>query len=195
MLLYYLVKENMIMIWIIAGVAILVLLILWFIGVANKLVRKKAEVDNAFADIDVYLTKRFDLIPNLVNTVKGYTKHEKDTFEAVVEARTKGLNAGTINEKVEADEQLTSALGRLIAVAEAYPELKANENFLKLQDSLQETEEKIAYSRQFYNDNAKSYRNLVEMFPSNIVARLFGFTAMPFFEASADEKVAPQVKF
>ena len=129
--------------WIIAIVAVVVLLVLWIIGVANKLVRKKAEVDNAFSDIDVYLTKRFDLIPNLVNTVKGYTKHEKETFEAVVEARSLGLGAKSINEKVEADEQLTSALGRLIAVAEAYPELKADSSFIELQGSLKEIETEL----------------------------------------------------
>ena len=183
------------MIWIIVGVAVLVLLILWFIGVANKLVRKKAEVDNAFADIDVYLTKRFDLIPNLVNTVKGYTKHEKDTFEAVVEARTKGLGAQTINEKVEADEQMTSALGRLLAIAESYPELKADSSFIKLQESLNEIETELVGARRYFNAAVKAYNILIHTIPSNIVASILGYRDLKMYEASEEQRKNVKVDF
>lgn len=181
--------------WWIILIIVVAVLVLYVIATYNKLVKSRNKVRDQWAQIDVQLKRRYDLIPNLVETVKGYAKHEKETLDAVISARSKAVSASTPEEAMAAEGDFNRALSRLLAVTEAYPELKANENFLKLQDSLQETEEKIAYSRQFYNDNAKSYRNLVEMFPSNIVARLFGFTAMPFFEASADEKVAPQVKF
>ncbi len=183
------------MIWIIGAIALVVLLVLWFIGVANKLVRKKAEVDNAFADIDVYLTKRFDLIPNLVNTVKGYTKHEKDTFEAVVEARTKGLGAQTINEKVEADEQMTSALGRLLAIAESYPELKADSSFIKLQESLNEIETELVGARRYFNAAVKAYNILIHTIPSNIVASILGYKDIKMYEASEEQRKNVKVDF
>lgn len=183
------------MIWIIGAIALVVLLVLWFIGVANKLVRKKADVDNAFADIDVYLTKRFDLIPNLVNTVKGYTKHEKDTFEAVVEARNKGLSAQTINEKVEADEQMTSALGRLLAISESYPELKADQSFIKLQESLEEIETELVGARRYFNAAVKAYNILIHTIPSNIVASILGYKDIKMYEASEEQRKNVTVDF
>jgi LemA protein len=183
------------MIWIIVGVAVLVLLILWFIGVANKLVRKKADVDNAFADIDVYLTKRYDLIPNLVNTIKGYTKHEKETFEAVVEARNKGLSAQSINEKVEADEQMTSALGRLLAISEAYPELKADQSFIKLQGTLEEIESELVGARRYFNAAVKAYNILIHTIPSNIVAGILGYKDIKMYEASEEQRKNVTVDF
>ena len=178
---------------IIAGV--LVLLAFYVVGVYNKLVNARNKVRNQFSQIDVQLKRRADLIPNLVETVKGYAKHEEGTFTAVVEARNKAVNAGTINEKVEANQELTSALNKLFALAEAYPELKANENFLALQADLKDTEDKITYARQFYNDSAMSFNNLVEMFPSNIVAGLFGFKKFEFFKADEKDKETPEVKF
>lgn len=181
--------------WIILIIAVVVLLILWFIAVANKLVRKKAEVDNAFADIDVYLTKRFDLIPNLVNTVKGYTKHEKETFEAVVAARSLGMGAKSINEKVEADEQLTSALGRLIAVAEAYPELKADSSFIELQGALKEIETDLVGARRYYNAAVKAYNILIHTIPSNIVAGILGYKDLKMYEATEEQRKNVKVDF
>lgn len=183
------------MIWIIGAIAVVVLLVLWFIGVANKLVRKKADVSNAFADIDVYLTKRFDLIPNLVNTVKGYTKHEKETFEAVVEARNKGLSAQSINEKVEADEQMTSALGRLLAISESYPELKADQSFIKLQESLEEIETELVGARRYFNAAVKAYNILIHTIPSNIVASILGYKDIKMYEASEEQRKNVTVDF
>ena len=181
--------------WWIILIIVVAVLVLYVISTYNKLVKSRNKVRDQWAQIDVQLKRRYDLIPNLVETVKGYAKHEKDALEAVIAARSKALSATTPEEEMKADGDVSRALSKLLALTEAYPELKANENFLKLQDSLSETEDKIAYSRQFYNDNAKSYRNLVEMFPSNIVAKLFRFEAMPFFEASAAEKEAPKVQF
>lgn len=181
--------------WWIILIIVVAVLVLYVIGTYNKLVRSRNKVRDQWAQIDVQLKRRYDLIPNLVETVKGYAKHEKDALEAVIAARSKALSATTPEEEMKADGDVSRALSKLLALTESYPELKANENFLKLQDSLSETEDKIAYSRQFYNDNAKSYRNLVEMFPSNIVAKLFRFEPMAFFEASAEEKAAPKVQF
>ena len=181
--------------WWIILIIVVAVLVLYVIATYNKLVRSRNKVRDQWAQIDVQLKRRYDLIPNLVETVKGYAKHEKEALEAVIAARSKALSATTPEEEMKADGDVSRALSKLLALTESYPELKANENFLKLQDSLSETEDKIAYSRQFYNDNAKSYRNLVEMFPSNIVAKLFRFEPMAFFEASAEEKAAPKVQF
>ncbi len=165
------------------------------VGVYNALVKKRNRVKDQFAQIDVLLKRRADLIPNLVETVKGYASHEKETFENVTEARAKVVGAPNAEEELKANGELTQALGRLMVVAEAYPELKANENFLDLQKQLRETEDKIAYARQFYNDAVLLYKNKLEMFPSNIVASMFGFKPEPFFEASEGDKETPQVKF
>ena len=181
--------------WWIILIIVVAVLVLYVIATYNKLVKARNKVRDQWAQIDVQLKRRYDLIPNIVETVKGYAKHEKEALEAVIAARSKALSATTPEDEMKADGDVSRALSKLLALTESYPELKANENFLKLQDSLSETEDKIAYSRQFYNDNAKSYRNLVEMFPSNIVAKLFRFEAMPFFEASAAEKEAPKVQF
>ena len=181
--------------WWIILIIVVAVLVLYVIATYNKLVKARNKVRDQWAQIDVQLKRRYDLIPNIVETVKGYAKHEKEALEAVISARSKALSATTPEDEMKADGDVSRALSKLLALTESYPELKANENFLKLQDSLSETEDKIAYSRQFYNDNAKSYRNLVEMFPSNIVAKLFRFEAMPFFEASAAEKEAPKVQF
>ena len=175
--------------------AVLVALAGWIIGVYNKLVNSRNKVENQWSQIDIQLKRRADLIPNLVETVKGYAKHEEGTFKAVVEARNKAVNAGTVNEKIEANNELSGALTKLFALSEAYPELKANENFLKLQDDLKETEDKITYARQFYNDAAMSYNNLIQMVPSNIVAGIFGFKKYDFFKATEEEKETPKVKF
>ncbi len=175
--------------------AILVLLAGFIIGVYNKLVTQRNKVENQWSQIDIQLKRRADLIPNLVETVKGYAKHEEGTFKAVVEARNRAVNAGTVNEKIEANNELTGALTKLFALAEAYPELKANENFLSLQEDLKDTEDKITYARQFYNDAAMSYNNLIQMVPSNIVAGIFGFKKYDFFKATEEEKETPKVKF
>ena len=175
--------------------AILVLLVFYAISIYNKLVNARNKVENQWSQIDIQLKRRADLIPNLVETVKGYAKHEEGTFKAVVEARNKAVNAGTVNEKIEANNELTGALTKLFALSEAYPELKANENFLKLQDDLKETEDKITYARQFYNDSAMTYNNLIQMFPSNIFAGIFGFKKYDFFKATEEEKETPKVKF
>ena len=182
------------MIWIILGV-VLVLILLYVVATYNKLVGGRNKVDGEWAQIDVQLKKRIDLIPNLVETVKGYAKHEKDVLEEVINARSKALSAKTDDEKMAAAGEVSGALSRLLALAEAYPDLKANTNFLDLQSTLKDIEDKIAYARQFYNDAAKVYKNMIEMFPSNIVASLFKFCAKPFFEVSEEDRKAPEVKF
>lgn len=176
-------------------IVLLVLLLIYGISVYNKLVNSKNKVENQFSQIDVQLKRRADLIPNLVETVKGYTKHEEGTFTKVVEARNKALSASSINEKIEANNELTSALNKLLMLSEAYPDLKANENFLSLQNDLKETEDKVAYSRQFYNDSAMEFNNVVEMFPSNIIAGMFKFKKFEYFKIDEKEKETPKVKF
>ena len=181
-------------------VGVLVLLVLWFIGVANKLAKKKMKAEQAFADVDVYLTQRYDLIPNLVSTVKGYSKHEKETFEAVVKARNAAVNAGSMNDKIEADNTVTEAIGKLFALAEAYPELKANENFVKLQTQLQDVEDKIQAARRFYNSGVKELNAKIMTFPTNLINNMIGhFKKREYFEVNETEKAkienAPEVKF
>lgn len=184
--------------WIIALIVIgaIVLLILLFIGTTyNSLVSLRNKVKDQWSQIDVLLKRRTDLIPNLVETVKGYTKHESETLENVIAARNRVVEAKTTEEEIKADGELSRALGRLMAVAEAYPDLKANTNFLDLQANLKETEDKIQYARQFYNDAVLVYKNKLEMFPSNIVAGIFGFKPEAFFEASEADKEVPKVQF
>ena len=176
-------------------VGILVVVGGYVVGVYNKLVNARNKVENQFSQIDIQLKRRADLIPNLVETVKGYAKHEKDTFEAVINARNKAVNAGSVNEKIEANNELTGALNKLFALAEAYPELKANENFLSLQNDLKETEDKITYARQFYNDSAMQFNNLVQMFPTNFIANMFGFKKFDYFKIDEKEKEVPKVEF
>ena len=174
---------------------VVVLLILWFIGVYNSLVQLRNKVRNQFSQIDVQLKKRFDLIPNLVETVKGYAKHESETFEKVVQARNTSASASTDSDKIEAANQMTQAVRGLLALAESYPELKANDNFLSLQNDLKETEEKISYARQFYNDAVMVYNNKIQVIPSNIVAGICGFKAEKLFEAEAEERKNVKVEF
>ena len=176
-------------------VGILFLLVSYVIGIYNKLVHARNKVENQFSQVDIQLKRRADLIPNLVETVKGYAKHEEGTFTAVIEARNKAVNAGTVNDKIEANNELTGALNKLFALAEAYPDLKANENFLSLQNDLKDTEDKITYARQFYNDSAMGYNNLIQVVPSNIVANMFGFKKFEYFKADEKEKEVPKVEF
>lgn len=181
--------------WIWILLAIVVLLILYVIGAYNKLVVLRNRVRDQWAQIDVQLKRRFDLIPNLVETVKGYTKHESETLENVVKARNTFLSASTPEEEMKADGELTKAMTKLFALSESYPDLKANTNFQDLQEELQQTENKIASARQFYNDIVLTYNNKVCTVPSNIIASLFKFKKEAFFEANETERENVQVKF
>jgi len=180
--------------WILLG--IIVVLIAWLIGIYNALVGLRNRVKNAWAQIDVQLKRRHDLIPNLVETVKGYAAHERTTFENVTNARSRAMQAGTVGEKSRAEADLSGALGRLMVVVENYPDLKANQNFLALQEELTSTENKIAFARQNYNDSVLFYNNKIQMFPSNIIATTFNFVKEEFFGVEdAAEKAAPKVSF
>ena len=179
--------------WII--IAVVVVLIIFLVSTYNNLVVLRNRVKDQWAQVDVQLKRRFDLIPNLVETVKGYAKHENSTLKEVIEARNKFQSATTPEEEMAASGDLNKALSRLMVLTESYPELKTNENFLSLQADLKDCEEKIAYARQFYNDTVLSYMNKVEMFPSNIVASMFGFKEMKYFEIAEGEKAAPKVSF
>ena len=173
-----------------------VLLIALYIGSTyNGLVKLRNMVKDQWSQIDVLLKRRADLIPNLVETVKGYTKHEKETLEAVINARNKAVSANGIEAEMKANSELSGALNKLFALAESYPDLKANTNFMDLQNNLKDTEDKISYARQFYNDAVLKYKNKLEVFPSNIVAGIFSFKPEPFFEANEAERENPQVKF
>ena len=180
---------------IIAIVVVVLLILMYFVSTYNTLVRLRNKVKDQWAQIDVVLKNRYDLIPNLVETVKGYAKHEKHTLEAVISARNSAVSANTPEDEMKADGEVTKALSKLFALAESYPELKANENFMDLQNSLKEVEEKIRFARQFYNDTVLTYKNKIEMFPSNIIAGIAGFKPEPFFEASDDERKNVEVKF
>jgi len=175
--------------------AVVVGLLLAVVLIYNGLVRKRNRVDNAWSQVDVQLRRRYDLIPNLVESVKGYAAHERATFEEVTTARTAAQQARTVQEQAESENVLTAALGRLFAVAEQYPELRATENFQQLQTSLEDTEGKIAVARQIYNDTVLTYNNSVQTVPTNIVAGLFNFAARAFFEIEEPVREAPQVKF
>ncbi len=176
-------------------IAVIVIILILLVKYYNDLVNGRNRVKNSWSQIDVQLKRRNDLIPNIVETVKGYAAHEKETLSQVVEARSNIQNATTVEEVAEADNMLTGALRSLFAVAEAYPDLKANQNFLDLQEELSETEDKIAYARQFYNDTVLKYNNLCEQFPSNIIAKIFHFEPSQFFEAQTEEKATPHVQF
>ena len=177
-------------------IIIVVVLAVWFFGMYNSLVKLRNRTDNAWAQIDVQLKRRYDLIPNLVETVKGYAKHERETLEKVTEARTRAVGAGNVKDQGLAENQLTGALKTLFAVAESYPDLKANQNFLLLQEELAGTEGKIAYARQFYNDNVMQYSILREKFPTNIIAGSFNFGPEDMFEIEIpEERKAVKVKF
>jgi LemA protein len=174
---------------------IVLILVIYIIYQYNGLIQLRNRVKNAWSQIDVQLKRRTDLIPNLVETVKGYAKHEKTVFENVTKARSSLMNAKTVQENAEANNMLTDSLKSLFAVAENYPELKASENFRQLQAQLSETEDKIAYSRQFYNDTVLMFNNKVQMFPSNILASLFHFTEAEYFEIAESDRAVPEVKF
>lgn len=165
-------------------IAVLVILV---ISMYNSLVRLRQKVKNSWSQIDVQLQRRFDLIPNLVETVKGYMTHENDVLTKVAELRTSWANAGTVAEKANLDNQLSGALKTIMAVSESYPDLKANQNFSELQQELQNTENKISFSRQFYNDSVTMYNTKLEVFPSNIIASMFGFKAEEFFKVESEE--------
>lgn len=179
------IKEDGFMGWII--LAIVILLILFIIGIYNGLVMARQKVKNAWSQIDVMLQRRFDLIPNFVETVKGYMKHEENTFTKISELRTSWANAKTVGEKAELDNELSGTLKTIMSVSENYPELKANTNFLKLQEELQNTENKLSFSRQFYNDTATMYNTKLEVIPSNIIASMFLFEPAEMFKVDSDE--------
>jgi LemA protein len=166
------------------------------IAIYNSLVRRRNEVDNAWSQIDVQLKRRLDLIPNLVETVKGYASHEKATFDAVIQARNTAMSASSSpNAQAAADSAVTGALRQLFALSEAYPDLKANQGFVSLQEELSNTESRIAYARQFYGDGVLAYNTAIQKFPSSIVARVFNFAIREYFEAEDAARVTPQVKF
>ena len=173
-------------------IAVVVLLILWVIGTANKITRRKITAEKAFADVDAFLTQRSDVVLNLVETVKGYAKHEKGTLTEVVEARNKAVNASSQAEKMEADNQLTGALSRFFALAE---ELKANENFLQLQDKITALNEDLTAARRYFNAAAGEYNVLIRSIPSNIVASIFGHKEMDLYKATEEERKNPKVDF
>ncbi len=171
------------------------LAVLYVVGVYNKLVSLKARIKEAFSGIDVQLKRRIDLIPNLLETVKGYAKHEREVFETVTKARTSLMGAKSLDQKAEANNMLTDALKSLFAVSEAYPDLKANENFGELQRQLEDTEDKISYARQFYNSNVLEFNTQIAMFPNNLFAGMFGFIVEPFFSATDEERKNVKVSF
>jgi LemA protein len=183
--------------WIIAGLVLFFLLvIIFFILTYNSLVRKRSRVNNAWHQIDVQLKRRADLVPNLVETVKGYAKHERTVLEEVTKARAAVVGAKDINSRLQAENQLTAALKTLFAVAENYPDLKASRNFLQLQEELSGIEAKIAYARQFYNDSVMEWNIAIQQFPTNIVASLFGMKQKrEYFHIPEEEKAVPKVAF
>lgn len=184
-------------IYIIVAVVVVIVLAIFFISTYNSLVQLRQRVQNSWSQVDVQLKRRYDLIPNLINTVKGYADYEKEVLEKVTQARNMAISAGTIAEHTKAENMLSGALKSLFAVAEAYPDLKANGNFMKLQNELSDTESKIAFSRQFYNDIVQKFNTKIELFPSNLVAGMMGFQIVEYFtlqgEAEARENI--QVKF
>src|SRR2546423_7446776 len=167
----------------------------WLMAAYNGLVTLRQGVRNAWAQIDVQLKRRHDLIPNIVNTVKGYAAHEKETFERVINARARATSATSPADVIKAEGELSSALARLLAVSESYPELKANQNFLSLQEELTSTENRVAYARQFYNDSVTRLNTRIQTFPTVVIAGMFGFKEEPFFETPSEEKEAPRVQF
>jgi LemA protein len=167
----------------------------YFMGVYNKLAKLVVRIEEAWSQIDVQLKRRIDLIPNLVETVQGYASHEKEVFQKVTEARSALMNASGVEEKGQADQALTGALKSLFAVAEAYPELKAQEGFLNLQKELSDTEDKVAYSRQFYNSVVRDFNSMLAVFPTNLVGKMFGHTKKSFFEATEEERKSVKVDF
>ncbi len=183
------------MLIVIVIIAIAVVLVVGFVIIYNRLVRLRNRTENAWSQVDVQLRRRYDLIPNIVETVKGYAAHEQETFERVVQARAAAQAASSVEQQAEAENILTGALRQLFALAEDYPELRASDNFRHLQTELGETEDKIAVSRQIYNDSVLTYNNTVQTVPSNLVAQSTGFRTRPYFEVEDDARSAPQVDF
>lgn len=181
--------------WIYIIIGIVVLLIIYIIALYNSFVQLNNKVDEAFSTMDVYLKKRWDLIPNIVETVKGYAKHEKETLEKVISLRNSAYENMSDEEKIKANEQLTSGINKIMALAEAYPDLKANENFKDLSNQLTKVEEDIANSRKYYNGVVRIYNDKVKIFPSNIFAGLFGYKAKKMFETAAAERENIKVEF
>ncbi len=176
--------------------AIVVVVIAWIVGLYNGLVKLRNYVKNGWSQIDVQLKRRYDLIPNLVETAKGYVKHERETLEAIVQARSKAMETSEVADKAKAEGILSGALSKLFVVVENYPDLKANQNFLALQEELVSTENKISFARQNYNDQVVKFNNKVQMFPSNIIANMFSFKQEQFFELeNEEEKKAVKVTF
>lgn len=180
-------------------IAIIAIVVFWAIGIYNNLVKLRNNRENAFANIDVQLKQRHDLIPQLVASVKGYAEHEKEVFQKVTEARSAAMNATSINDKVQAENALSSALSGLRVSLEAYPELKANQNFLQLQNEISDIENKLASVRRFFNSATKELNNAVQTFPSNLLANMFGFHTEPMFEVAKEDRKsyenAPEIKF
>jgi LemA protein len=182
--------------FVILGIGVLAVFIaLAVIALYNRLIMLRNRVDNAWAQIDVQLKRRYDLIPNILETVKGYASHERETLERVTEARNMAMSATGVAQQGQAENMLTGALKSLFALAEAYPDLKANQNFLQLQDELTNTEGKIAYARQFYNDSVMSFNTAIQSFPANVIAGMFGFAARDYFEVEPAATAVPQVRF
>ncbi len=179
--------------WII--LAIIAAVVIWVIAIYNGLIRLKNRVDEAWADIDVQLKRRYNLIPNLVETVKGYAKHERELFTKVTEARARAMQAGSVEDKAQAENMLSQTLKSLFAVAENYPELKASENFAKLQDELTDTENKIQAARRFYNGQVRDFNTKIQVFPNNIIAGMLGFKPREFFELEGEEREPVKVDF
>lgn len=182
-------------VWGIVAIVLAVVVVLYVVGLYNKLVKKKNDCEEAFSTMDVYLKQRWDAVPNFVETVKGVMKHEKDILKDITELRTKSYDNMSTKEKIEANKQLSSGLGKLLAVAEAYPELKTNENFKDLNDKLEKVEDHIANARKYYNGSVRDFNNLVQVFPNFIFAKMFGFEKMQMFEIEAQERENVKVKF
>lgn len=181
------------MMWIVLAVVIILVVVVALIY--NGLVRSKVRVDEAWSDIDVQLKRRHDLIPNLIETVKGYAKHEKEVFEKVTEQRTKAMQAGSLEERGKAENMLSGALKSLFAVAENYPDLKASQNFLDLQNELTDTEDKIQAARRFYNSNVRNYNTKIQVFPTNLFAGMLGYQTREFFQVEEGDKESVKVDF
>ena len=182
--------------WIIIGVVVLiVLIVIYFISMYNSFVKLRNSVKDQWSQIDIQLKRRFDLIPNLVETVKGYATHEEETLQKVIEARNSYQSASSHEDAMKADSELTKSVSKLFALAENYPDLKANQNFVSLQNEISSTEEKIAYARQFYSDAVLKYNNSIQVFPGSMVASMFGFKEEKYFEATSTERENVKVDF
>lgn len=182
------------MTWLIAG-GVLLLIVIFLVGLYNKLASQRVVVEEAASDIETFLKQRYDMIPNLVEIVKGYAKHEKETFAEVTGLRTKAMSAGSLEEKMELEGQLEKGLSKIFAIAENYPELKANENFIQLQQTLENLENDIQKSRRYYNGAARDFNTMIVVFPNSIIANMFNFKKVAFFEATEDEKKNVEIKF